>query len=224
MSKNLSPKESFQKHIYNRNQFAKYLQWSHILKVLKKDKGQSVLCDFGCSKGDLAEVIAKNPPAKIKKYVGFDSKNNFSKNLLELPWVEFIEEDLMDPLFGFKDVKADIVTSFGVLDKQDIKKFLKHFKQCGNEDATYFLSASNSLGYNDLKLKFLDAGFLIEKSFGLIAYEKDFRDEILEHHEKVFSELKEYYDFEITNLLLAPLFPEQAESCLWILKQNKEDL
>jgi SAM-dependent methyltransferase len=242
----LIPETAFERHVYHRDMFAHYLRWSHILKVLLKSKGLLSVCDFGCGRGSLAEVIYRNR-CNVKQYTGLDIRNSFDKRLLELPWVTFIKEDIIQPLFGFSDIKADIVTSFEVAEhigKQNIKSFLKHFKQCGHKDSTYYIStpvydenvgaagnhtfdsgdgrgvAPQEFQYEEFKNHLIEAGFTIEKTHGTFASIKDYKDKMQDHHLKVFNELSEYYDTNILSVLMAPMFPEFSRNCIWILKQN----
>ena len=248
----LIPQQAFEKHVYHRDMFAHYLRRSHILKVLKqRSKEKLTICDFGCGRGSLAEVIYRNPSAKVKKYIGFDIRDSFDEKLKSLPWIEFTSEDVIRPIFGFKGINADIVTSFEVAEhvgKQNIQTFLKHFKQCGHEDSVYYLStpvydekvgaASNhtfdsgdgrgiapqEFGYQEFKRHLIEAGFTIEKNYGTFASIKDYKEEMMDHHNTIFNALKDYYDSEILSVFMAPMFPEQSRNCLWILKQDKEAL
>lgn len=245
----LIPQVAFEKHIYHRDQFAHYLRWSHILKVMRKVKGQQSICDFGCGRGSLAEVIYRNR-CKVKSYTGIDIRNVVDSKLRNLDWVNIIEEDIINPFEEFDDIEADIVCSFEVAEhvgKQNINKFLENFKSCGNDNATYYLSTPNydeqvgaagnhtfnsndgrgkavqEFTHHELEEHIIDADFRIIDRFGTFASIKDYKDLLSPAQKEVFEELREYYDINILSVMMAPMFPRVARNCLWILERDNDD-
>lgn len=240
----LVPQIAFEKHVYHRDMFAHYLRWSHILKVAKTD---GTICDFGCGKASLLEVLYRNRFPQ-KKYTGIDIRNVVSKHLKELPWAEIIQDDIINPELGnFDGINADIVTSFEVIEhvgKQNVYKFLKNFKSCGHENSTYYLSTPNydenvgaagnhtfdsgdgrgkavqEFSNNELEKYIVNAGFVIEKAYGTFASIRDYKHLMNEWQTEMFNILSEYYDTNLLSVMMAPMFPKQARNCLWVLKQD----
>lgn len=241
----LNPEKTFERHVYHRDQFAHFMRWTHILKETRIG---DVTCDFGCGDGALLEVLYRNR-FKQKKYVGIDIRDKFKPDLKRLDWAEFIVEDLVNPQLGtdFASIQADHVVSFEVIEhvgRQNAPVFLKNFMACGNEDATYYLSTPNydllqgaagnhtydsgdgrgiaphEFLHKNLEKEILDAGFKIIKKYGTFASIKDYKHKLNDWQEKMFAELRGYYDTNLLANLMAPFFPEQSRNCMWILKRK----
>lgn len=242
----LDPETTFERHVFHRDQFAHYLRWTHILKVAKI--GETIV-DFGCGKGNLLEVLYRNR-FKCGKYIGIDirkqtidqSKERYSK----VDWAEFICEDLILNKIDFSNFKADKVCSFEVIEhvgKQNADKFLQNFKNCGHENALYYLSTPNfdekvgaagnhtydsgdgrgvniqefgHLELQELILKYFD----IVEYFGTFASERDYKPLMNDWQKEMFDALKQYYDSNLISNLMAPMFPAQSRNTLWVLKQK----
>jgi len=242
----LNPERSFNRHIFHRDQFAHYFRWAHVLKVSKIGE---TICDFGCGNGNLLEVLYRNR-YKQTKYIGIDIRDKFKEELKRIDWADFIVEDLVNPQnnTNFKNIKADKVCSFEVIEhvgKQNAIVFLKNFKDCGKDDATFYLSTPNydekvgaaknhiydsndgrgksvqEFKHSELQELILKSGFYIEKKYGTFASIKDYKNDLNDWQEKMFLNLKEYYESHILSVLMAPLFPDKSRNTLWILKKNK---
>lgn len=245
----LNPLETFKRHVFHRDQFAHYLRWSHILK---ESKIGETLVDFGCGNCNLLEVLYRNK-FRQKKYIGIDIRSNTIKSAREkyanIEWAEFIVEDLVKPCNGtnFSNFNADKVCSFEVIEhvgKQNGDIFCKNFLDCGNENATYYLSTPNydpvvgcagnhtydagdgrgidvqefyHFELQDLLLKYFD----ISKKFGTFASIKDYKPMMNDWQLKMFENLKLYYDSNLLSNLMAPLFPEHSRNTIWVLKRKK---
>ena len=243
----LNPETTFERHVFHRDQFAHYLRWTHILK---ESRIGEVICDFGCGNGNLLEVLYRNR-FKQAKYVGIDIRDNFKKDLKKLDWCDFYVEDLVNPQnnLDFKNIKANKVCSFEVLEhvgKQNAQTFLKNFKDCGKENAKFYISTPNydekvgaagnhtydsgdgrgisvqEFTHQELKDNFIKAGFDIVKKYGTFASIKDYKNHMNDWQEKMFNHLKEYYDTNILSVLMAPFFPDKSRNTLWVLKKNNE--
>jgi cyclopropane fatty-acyl-phospholipid synthase-like methyltransferase len=240
----LDPEKSFERHVFHRDQFAHYLRWTHILKNAKI--GQTIV-DFGCGNGNLLEVLYRNK-FKQAKYIGIDIRNSIKPDLAKLDWCEFYQEDLVNPQneTNFKSFNADHVVSFEVMEhvgKQNAKKFLENFKQCGHNNATFYLSTPNydeKVGaagnhtydsgdgrgidvqehtHQEIHNHIINAGFTIVKKYGTFASIKDYRPYMNEWQTKMFEYLKDYYDSNLLSNIMAPFFPEKSRNTLWILKK-----
>jgi 2-polyprenyl-3-methyl-5-hydroxy-6-metoxy-1,4-benzoquinol methylase len=239
----ITPALAFEKHIYNRDNFAHYFRWTHALKHLKR--GLKVL-DLGCGTGEFAEVIYQNK-LKAEKYLGLDVRELTIKNNKEYfakqDWIHFEQKDLVKELIGEQE-KFDLITSFEVIEhigKYNGEAFLDNLAKFCNEKTTILLSTpcyhprwkvGASLIYNpetkqrevgeftytELE-KLLNKHFKIEKVYGTFASQKDYKPMIKDGswEKEMYDTLKEYYDVNLLSNLMAPLFPNQSRNCLWVL-------
>ena len=128
----LNPDETFEKHIYHRDQFAHYFRWSHILKVAKI--GMNIL-DFGWGTGNLCEVFYRNK-YRAAEYLGVEYRNsavlNAKVKYANVEWANFKQCDLTDDNLIFvpeNEDEWDIITCFEVLEhvgKENVEKVLKN--------------------------------------------------------------------------------------------------
>jgi cyclopropane fatty-acyl-phospholipid synthase-like methyltransferase len=242
----LDPVSTFERHVFHRDQFAHYLRWSHIVKEAKI--GETVV-DFGCGKGNMLEVFYRNK-FKCKKYIGIDIRKQTIEAAKEkfkpVEWAEFYDDDLIFPSLNYKDFQGDKVCSFEVAEhvgKQNIDAFLINMRDCGNENATYYISTPNydekvgaagnhtydssdgrgvaihEFSHNELQQN-IEKYFIIQRKFGTFASIKDYKHLLNEWQVKMFESLKEYYDSNLLSVIMAPFFPEQSRNTLWILKRK----
>jgi cyclopropane fatty-acyl-phospholipid synthase-like methyltransferase len=243
----LDPEKTFERHVFHRDQFAHYLRWTHILKETRINE---VTCDFGCGKGSLLEVLYRNR-FKQKRYVGIDIRKKTIQQAQEkyadVDWAEFIADDLILPQTNLSEIQADRVCSFEVAEhvgKQNIDAFLTHFRECGNDNATYYLSTPNynekvgaagnhtydsgdgrgvavqEFEHSELQAH-IEKYFDIQNKFGTFASIAHYKDHMNEWQTEMFNNLKEYYDTNILSNLMAPFFPEQSRNTLWVLKRKQ---
>lgn len=246
----LDPEATFERHVFHRDQFAHYLRWTHILKEAKI--GETIV-DFGSGKGNLLEVLYRNK-FKCKKYIGIDIRpktiEQSNEKFKVVDWAEFICDDLVNPKIDYSKLKADKVCSFEVLEhvgKQNGDKFCQNFLDCGNENATYYLSTPNfdeTVGaagnhtydsgdgrgvavqeFDHFELQtLLEKYFDIKKKFGTFASIKDYKPLMNEWQLKMFESLQHYYDSNLVSNIMAPLFPEHSRNTMWILKRKQINL
>lgn len=242
----LDPETTFQRHVFHRDQFAHYLRWTHILKEAKI--GDTVV-DFGCGKGNLLEVLYRNR-FKCKKYIGIDIRQKTIQSAKEkyqnVDWAEFVCSDLVKSDFDYTSLKADKVCTFEVIEhvgKQNVEKFLLNFKNCGNENATFYLSTPNydeSVGaannhtydsgdgrgvdiqeFRHEELQFhIEKYFVVQNKYGTFASKKDYKPMLNEWQKQMLSKLDEYYDANLISNIMAPFFPEHSRNTLWVLKNK----
>lgn len=242
----LDPQTSFEKHVYHRDQFAHYLRWTHVLN--HATIGETI-ADFGCGGGSLLEVFYRNK-FKCKKYVGLDIRKKTIEGATEhfkaVPWAEFHAVDLILDPYPYNEIQADKVISFEVAEhvgKQNIETFLKNFRECGNAEATYYLSTPNydeKVGaagnhtydsgdgrghavheFDHFELQnHIEKFFTIEKKYGTFASQTHYKPLLNDWQQKMFDGLREYYDSNLVANIMAPFFPEQARNCLWVLKRK----
>jgi SAM-dependent methyltransferase len=244
----LDPLQTFERHIFHRDQFAHYLRWSHILKEARI--GESIV-DFGAGKCNLLEVLYRNR-YKPSKYVALEykksemdkAKEKYSN--LKFP-VEFIQQDIINPTINLDELKADRVVSFEVAEhvgKNNVPIFLKNFKRCGKNTARFYLSTPNydpevgaagnhtydsgdgrgkvpqELDHFELQQMILDTGFKIINKFGTFASQKDYKGTLNEWQTEMFNELNKYYDSNLISNIMAPIIDaEFARNTLWVLEK-----
>lgn len=242
----LDPVTTFERHVFHRDQFAHYLRWTHILKEAKI--GETIV-DFGCGKGNMLEVFYRNK-FKCKKYIGIDIRKQTIEAAKEkfqpVDWAEFYADDLIFPSIDYTQFQGDKVCSFEVAEhvgKQNIDAFLINMRNCGSENATYYISTPNydekvgaagnhtydsgdgrgvaihEFEHNELQ-SHIEKYFTIEKKYGTFASIKDYKHLLNEWQQKMFDSLKEYYDSNLVSVIMAPFFPEQSRNTLWILKRK----
>lgn len=234
----LTPQHEYERHIYHRDQFAHYFRWSHVLKNARI--GQTIL-DFGCGSGEMLEVFYRNK-YRPKRFVGVDVRQNTIKQnkekFIKLDFAEFITQDLCKPFDLFETF--DVITSFEVIEHighENIDAFLENIVAHCGENTTVYISTPNYdprvgaaenhlLGpdkevgewdHFELQDKLLEY-FDIVKKYGTFASIRDYKPLLNDWQKKMFDTLSEYYDTNILACLMAPMFPEQARNCLWVLK------
>jgi len=77
--------------------------------------------------------------------------------------------------------------------------------------------APQEFTHDELK-ELIERYFTIENKWGTFASIRDYKDSMNEWQEKMFTELKDYFDVNILSNLMAPFFPEKSRNILWKLK------
>ena len=127
--------------------------------------------------------------------------------------------------------------------KQNIETFLSNMRDCGNENATYYISTPNfdehvgaagnhtydsgdgrgvavqEFAHSELQ-SHIEKYFTIERKFGTFASIRDYKHLLNDWQVKMFEALKEYYDSNLLSVIMAPFFPEQSRNTLWVLKRK----
>jgi len=239
----LNPEQVFKRHVFHRDQFAHYLRWTHVLKRAKI--GQNVL-DFGCGTGNLAEVFYRNR-YKLNSYIGLDIKgssiDSAQEKFSKVDWIKFFQHDLVKSKFDYGK-KWNIITSFEVIEhvgKNNAKKYLENIIKHCNKDTEILLStpnydekvgaalnhtydSGNGVEVQEFKHetleKILKEYFVIKEKYGTFASQKDYKPLLSTWQEKMFKELKKYYDSNLISNIMAPMFPKESRNCLWVLKMK----
>jgi len=233
-----------QRGFIHRDYIAHCLRWTHVVKFLMQ-KGrykQARILDIGCGKEvPLAKTLYSSRMC-VDKYAGIDV------NRLDIPPMlagkkfplELFSGDVCDLAPGDIGFDPNIITCFEVLEHVEpnhsirILAKMQELLDTNTEWATIFIStpawdpgvgaAANHV--NEVKYEVLGSvlermGFEIEGHWGTFASQKDYAGEISKYGpgaEKMFNELKEYYDSNYLATLLAPLFPSRSRNVLWQLK------
>lgn len=242
----LTPQDTFERHIYHRDQFAHYFRWSHVLKNAKI--GQTIL-DFGCGSAEMLEVFYRNR-YRPKQYLGLEIREKQVAENKEkfgnLDFVEFRQADLCQPELDLGQT-FDIITCFEVMEHIGHKNadvFLDNLAYHCNENTVVYLSTPNYdpqvgaaenhiLGTKDnpeigewdhfeLQTK-LEEFFTIEAKYGTFASIKDYKEDLTGWKKEAFDELRKYYDNNLLSNLMAPMVPaEHARNCLWVLRVRED--
>lgn len=246
----LDPLAVFERHVFHRDQFAHYLRWTHVLKVVKAGE---VVVDFGCGRGNLLEVLYRNRFAP-ERYVGFDIRASTVKQAQE-KWsgvkfrTDFHAVDLVKTAPEmFSQLNADRVCSFEVVEhvgKSNVQPFLRNFRACGRDDARYYLSTPNfdervgaagnhtydaddGMGvqpqeweHEALRSEIELAGFKVVDRFGTFASQRDYLPHLTGGQREVWDQLKRYYDSNLVSVIMAPIIDAAlARNCLWVLERK----
>lgn len=239
----LTPQETFERHIYHRDQFAHYLRWSHVLKDAKI--GQTIL-DFGCGSGEMLELFYRNR-YRPKRYLGLEVRDKQVKinqeKFAKLDFAEFRQCDLCQPNLDLGET-FDIVTCFEVMEHighENADVFLDNLAYHCRPDTIIYLSTPNydpevgaaenhmltksdgtrEVGeWDHFELqKELEQFFIIDHKYGTFASQKDYKDDLHDWQIPMYEALKEYYDTNLVANIMAPLIPaEHARNCLWVMR------
>lgn len=243
----LTPQETFERHIYHRDQFAHYLRWSHVLKNAKI--GQKIL-DFGCGSGEMLELFYRNR-YRPERYLGLEIRDKQveinKEKFANLDFAEFRQQDLCQPDLDLGET-FDIITCFEVMEHighENADTFLDNLAFHCNKDTVVYLSTPNydpHVGAADNHMltkadgtkevgewdhfeleKKLSEYFVIEHKYGTFASMKDYKNDLHDWQIPMFEALKEYYDTNLIANIMAPLVPaEHARNCLWVLKVRED--
>lgn len=238
----LHPEKIFDRHVFHRDMFAHYLRWSFILRRCKpptnKFKGERIL-DIGCGSANLAETLYRNR-FKPDLYIGLDMRTqtiklNASKkyNFKTIFDVVDVRKEAPENMNYTKICCFEVVEHF---EKKYINDFFNNVKKAMNPEVTgkphsgteLFLStpcfngqaADNHIHeytYNELK-EILEQHFVIKENYGTFSSKREIMQAMSQFHAKVYEELEKYYDSNLMSVIFAPLYPQNARNCMWVLK------
>ena len=241
----LNPDQTFERHVYHRDQFAHYLRWTHVLK--RVEIGMNIL-DVGCGSGNLAEVFYRNR-FKPNRYLGLDvRKQTIDQNndkFKDIPWARFECKDVVQ-IMDERQNEWDLICSFETLEhvgKNNVPSLLDGIKNCMTQKTIFLMStpcydekvgaadnhtydsddgrgvAVQEFTFNEMK-QLLEERFEITGKWGTFASIKDYKARLGEIHglEDIYKKFHEYFDPNILSNLMAPLFPEQSRNVMWELR------
>lgn len=231
----LHPEQTFERHVFHRDQFAHFLRFCHIMKIA--ESGSKIL-DVGCGNGNIYEVFYRNRYSPAR-YVGVDiRKQTIDKNIEKFPKAEFICMDICKP---YKiDEQFDVITSFEVIEhigKSNGVAFLENIANNCSDNTVVYLSTPNydakvgaaenhiingEVGeYTQQELiTLLDKFFDIKKMYGTFASKKDIYGALTDPEMRLYDKLSEYYDSNLMSVLFAPLYPEKSRNILYVLTKK----
>lgn len=238
----LSPYDVAEKNgTIHRDYISHCFRWNY---VVKNASIWEIVCDFWCGTWSMGETLYRNK-YKQNKYIWFDIKKSSieqaKKQFEKVEWMEFIEQDLINPTYDLQSIEADKVISFEVIEhvnKKNWDKFLENFRKCGKPWAIYYLSTPNydenvwaadnhiydwqvqEYKHEELQ-ELIERYFTIEKKYGTFASQKDYKDTLTPELDLVYKQLKEYYDSNLVSVIMAPLIDAKlARNCLWVLRNK----
>ena len=257
MSKNYNLTElkiahNLERGYYHSDFMAHFFRWNNIVKRTKAK--QDTIIDFGCGEETQLPWVLYVNRTVPKKYIGIDLKKpavmksvaDGTVRVLDKEWIEFIQDDLCNPKNELP--KGDIVVSFEVIEhvgKSRVNTFLQNFKNCGNENAIYYLSTPNCNGshagnhtydandghgkmghefyYKELKHIIKENGFKIIDHYGTFANQADYKEELELKYPGLLEKVTKHYHSTITSILLAPVVhPQNTRNIVWVLKKDNQ--
>jgi SAM-dependent methyltransferase len=219
-------------------------RWSYVVRWLAQGKRyeEARIIDVGCGRElPLAKLLYSNRYAPKKGgYCGVDfGPLEPSESLQKQAQFELIlkpKTDFMNLEQPFAE-KATLITCFEVIEHVEpdhMWNMLQKMKDLLAEDGTVILSTPNYDPHvgaadnhvNEMNHGFLHAtleraGFTVENKYGTFASQKDIK-ELLKQDGlfNLFLSLHDYYDSNVLATIFAPLYPEKARNCLWVLKKG----
>ena len=225
----------------HRDYIAHCMRWSHVIKRLNERKGWATarLLDVGCGRElPLAKTLYSSRYI-VEQYYGVDAGpiEDAAMKVFEghkFPLKVWENCDLMQmEQSDFDDRAINWMTMFEVAEHVEpahLVAMLRKMNTFCSTDATFFVSTPcwnrtdcaanhvNEMTYECFGAVLEGCGWKIDAVYGTFASIRDY--EHLLHKldpplNKVFNELREYYDTNFLSCVFAPLFPAQSRNCLW---------
>lgn len=227
----------------HRDYIAHCLRWSHVAKYLQQQHRYKTayILDIGCGKEvPLAKMMySSRLIPETGAYIGIDA------NRLDTPDM-FRSGKFPMKLFGGrtfpdKDIEAiasyEVITCFEVCEHVEpatTLEILKGIGRCLDDAGVAFISTPcydaetgaaanhvNEMSYYAFQELIRYAGLNIRKVYGTFASIKDYKDQLPGVGlDKVFEQLREYYDSNYLATIFAPLFPSLSRNCLWVVDKH----
>jgi 2-polyprenyl-3-methyl-5-hydroxy-6-metoxy-1,4-benzoquinol methylase len=238
----LDPETVFERHVYHRDQFAHYLRWTHILKIIG---AKAIILDIGCGTGNMLKVLYHNRHTPYM-YLGVDVRTKTINNNVEkyghLKWAHFKNVDFCKSSVPslLSTGKFEYITCFEVFEhigKENGPQFLANVCKQMDKDTKLFISTpcyngvdvadnhiiNGQIGeytFKEMK-EILSEFFTIEDVFGTFASQADYYPHLSKADQLTFAELSKYYDSNLVSVIFAPLYPEYSRNCLWVCKLKR---
>ena len=169
------------------------------------------------------------------KYVGVDARD-CSRTILKVPFnASFQQMNIVDGLPSNDPNGWQVVICMEVIEHlskdngikllanlhsvMDENSILLFSTPCYDEEAGQATNHIHEWKYLQLKEE-LEKTFEIVDHFGVFASQKDYKPFMSETELAIFNRLKEYYNSAMISCIFAPLYPDKARNCLWILKKK----
>lgn len=246
----LSIDQAEERGFIHRDYIAHCLRWTHVCKYLNAQQRYKTadILDIGCGRDvPLARLMYSSRLIPTSgTYTGVDY------NALTMPEMFESTGRFPIELFGKFTFPGDIprlqltpgdsfevITCFEVLEHVEpthTYEMLKAIKGLLANDGVAFLSTPcydaqvgaaanhvNEMSYVALGAMIESAGLAVDASYGTFASIRDYKNELTARGiEKVFDELREYYDVNYLATIFAPLFPQLSRNACW--RVSKADM
>lgn len=232
--------------VIHRDLIAHSLRWSHVIGSLRPQHPVRLL-DAGCGReAPLAKAMYSNRQT-THSYLGVDygpieCDMRFAGKFIPTFWSykdisTLTPAEVTERLGGL----ADVVVSFEVMEHMApdrVAASLLAFKEVTTDEADLYLSTPcydahtgaaanhiNEMTYETFGALLEAAGFIIVNRYGTFASQRDYKKALRAKYgevgERIFEDLKGYYDSNLVAILWAPLFPSRSRNVMWHVKKRR---
>lgn len=241
----LSLETATERGFIHRDYVAHCLRWSHVIKRLSEKKTYETarILDVGCGRELPLPTTLYSSRFNVLQYTGVDVGPINDDALArfhtgKFPITAFERTDILDvTVTDLAGYHATHVTCFEVLEHVEpvhMLRMLDHIKTLLRPDGTAWFSTPcwdvvscaanhvNEMKFYALARVFLDGGWNIKAVHGTFASIKDYYNAMDTNHQKVFDQLRSYYDVNMLACIFAPLYPELSRNALWELTPTRD--
>lgn len=223
-------------HQVHRDYAAHYFRWGFAGRFSNRAK---TILEIGCGQDlPLFKVLASDMSSFPKKMVSVDL--NKIKLRPSAKWLNIVDEFNFIKRHGeiLKDHgKFDLIVSFEVIehmDKANGKKLLSNAHALLADDGQFLLStpvyngrhmAANHIHeyqFQELKDSIEAAGFAVEKVHGTFMDTRKMKKACTPAQLEIVNAISAFYSNTVVSNFLAPMFPEIASNCCWVLRKNSK--
>jgi 2-polyprenyl-3-methyl-5-hydroxy-6-metoxy-1,4-benzoquinol methylase len=231
----------------HRDYLAHAFRWTHAAKMARimknklKGKRKLRILDIGCGRHmPFAKVLISNRLGSFVEYTGIDALK------FEVPDVvknaKRFEHQVLN--FPYEDTKGfnnwfDLVVCFETLEHMEPDagmNLLTRARRQLNFAGRMLLSTPNYNGsspanhvaeweHDLLGFVLEELGFVVEAEYGTFASQLDYKPWLFENYigsEKIFYELRKFYDSQVLATIFAPLLPEGvSRNTIWSLQTDQ---
>jgi 2-polyprenyl-3-methyl-5-hydroxy-6-metoxy-1,4-benzoquinol methylase len=219
----------------HRDYAAHWFRWQHAVRFIRS--GMRVL-DIGCGQDQMmVRVLCHSLTTVPALYVGVDL-NKLDKKT-EIAWTRILDEfdftKRYKELYRMDGAGYDVITCFEVIEhmpKAQGMKLLAGIRECLALDGVALLStpvynekhmAANHLHeyrFEELKESIEKAGLTVDRVVGTFMTSQAVKKVATKEHRALLELLHEtWFSWEVLACFLAPLYPEQASNCCWVLRR-----
>jgi len=220
----------------HRDFLSHWFRWGFIAsKVFRDYKADTCsILDVGCAPDWNQLIVLHSNGCHPGYYMGIDARD-CSNTIPKVSFpVAFEQVNIVDSLpMGPENDCWDLLTFLEVIEhmpKDCGIKVLDNLLGVMDENSTLIMSTPCYNGtmsdnhvyewqFTELKEE-LEKRFTIEDCFGTFISLKDYTPDMTPEELKVLNRLREYYNSAMVSCIMAPLYPDKARNCLWVLKKK----
>lgn len=217
-------------HRVHRDYAAHFFRWGFARRFVTS---RSVVLDVGCGQdGALVSVLSQNLSSVPRRYVGVDL--NSLPRVPRRSWATYHEKFNFVARWGELGDQFTVVTCFEMIEhmaKPNGLRLLRSLRACCAPAGTVLLSTpvfNGTAAKNhvhewrvpELSSAVHAAGLRVADRFGTFASQRDVKPDLDAHEVSVLERLSKYYDNDVLSCFVAPLHPDHARNCIWILKRD----